>query len=185
MAGRTTRCRRASSAGRRSTRSSGVAILSGRVHLRPHRPAGLVGWVPLQSVRMTKAPSTVDEYIASFPAEIRRLLEAVRSTVLAAVPHGEERISYRIPAVFSSGVVVYYAAFKNHIGLYPPVSDPVVRAKVAKYAGPKGNLQFPYSEPLPLRLIAQVAKARHAANLERSAARGEKKRPGGTKKGDA
>lgn len=133
---------------------------------------------------MTKTPSTVDEYIASFPVETRKLLQAVRSTVLAAVPHGEERISYKMPAVFSSGVVVYYAAFKSHIGLYPPVSDPVVRAKVAKYAGPKGNLQFPYTEPLPLRLIAQVAKARLAANLGRSTARG-RKGPGGSREGEA
>ena len=133
---------------------------------------------------MTDAPSSVDEYIAGFPAEIRRSLESVRSTVLAAVPGGEERISYKMPAVFSSGVVVYFAAFKNHIGLYPPVADPATRARVATFAGPKGNLQFPYSQPLPLDLIAEVAKARLAANLAKTAATGAKRRSR-AKEGDA
>ena len=94
----------------------------------------------------------------------------VRATVLAAVPGGEERISYGMPAVFRHGVVVYYAAFRKHIGLYPPVSDPVVKAKVAAYAGPKGNLQFPLRDAMPLALIAEVAKARLAENLLRVAA---------------
>lgn len=125
--------------------------------------------------KMSAEPSPVDAYIAGFPRDIQVLLGAVRTTVLAAVPQGEERISYRMPAVFSSGVVVYYAAFKNHIGLYPPVADPAVRAKVARYAGPKGNLQFPYGEPLPLELIAEVAKARLAANLAKNAPKGIKR----------
>lgn len=119
---------------------------------------------------MTERSALVDQYIGGFSAERRKLLEAVRAEVLAAVPNGEERISYQMPAVFSSGVVVYYAAFKNHIGLYPPVDDPVVRKLVAKYAGPKGNLQFPYTEPLPLELIAQVARARLKQNLEKASA---------------
>lgn len=125
---------------------------------------------------MNEAPSTVDEYIAGFPTEIRERLESVRTAVLAAVPHGEERISYRMPAVFHRGVVVYYAAFKNHIGLYPPVSDPAVRARVAKYAGPKGNLQFPFGEPLPLDLIAEVVASRLVQNLAKSTARRAGKR---------
>lgn len=81
-----------------------------------------------------------------------------------AVPGGEERISYRMPAMFKHGVVIYYAAFKRHLGVFPPVSDPEVKAKVSRYAGPKGNLQFPYSEPIPYDLIAEVAKARLAQN---------------------
>ena len=91
--------------------------------------------------------------------------KAVRAAVLAVVPDGEERISYRMPAIFQHGVVVYYAAFKEHIGLYPPVATPALRTKAAKYAGPKGNLQFPHADALPLDLIAQIARARLAANL--------------------
>ena len=110
------------------------------------------------------APASVDAYIASFPDEIRVRLKAVRAAVLTAVPDGEERISYRMPAIFQNGVVAYYAAFKEHIGLYPPVATAALRKKAEKYAGPKGNLQFPHDKPLPLELIAQVAQARLKSN---------------------
>lgn len=120
---------------------------------------------------MTTVPSTVDEYIAGFPPEIRERLAAVRAAVLAEVADGEERISYRMPAVFQHGVVVYFAAFKRHIGLFPPVEDPAVRAQVAPYAGPKGNLQFPYDQAIPHPLIAAVVEARLVANLAKAAAR--------------
>jgi len=114
---------------------------------------------------MNAAPQPVDEYIQSFPSATRKVLESVRATVLASVPGGEERLSYRMPAVFFNGVVVYYAAFKKHLGLFPPVQDPAVRAMVAQYAGPKGNLQFPLAAPIPLELVAQVVQARLAANM--------------------
>jgi uncharacterized protein YdhG (YjbR/CyaY superfamily) len=117
---------------------------------------------------MDATPQTVAEYIQSFPPDTRAVLESVRNTVLASVPGGEERLSYRMPAVFLNGVVVYYAAFKKHLGVFPPVQNPAVRAKVAKYAGPKGNLQFPFAEPIPLDLIAQVVKARLASNLAKA-----------------
>ena len=121
------------------------------------------------------AIASVDEYIAGFPADIQAVLRAVRATVRAAAPGAEERISYRMPAVFQDGVVVYFAAFKRHIGLFPPVEDPAVRAQVAPYAGPKGNLQFPYDQPIPHQLIAAVVEARLVANLAKAAAR--RKRP--------
>ena len=123
---------------------------------------------------MGAAPQSVDEYIQTFPPEIRSVLESVRKAVLAVVPGGQERLSYRMPAVFLNGVVVYYAAFKKHVGLFPPVQDPVVRARVAQYAGPKGNLQFPYSEPVPLDLIALVAQTRLESNLTKAPKNGSK-----------
>ena len=97
----------------------------------------------------------IDEYIAAFPTEVQRVLCTVRATVRAAAPDAVERISYRMPAFFQDGVVVYFAAFKKHIGMFPPVADPVVRARASRYAGPKGNLQFPLSEPMPLALITE------------------------------
>lgn len=117
---------------------------------------------------MPEAPTTVDEYIAAFEPEIAQRLEAVRATVRSLVPQGEERISYRMPAVFQGGVVVYWAAFKHHIGVFPPVDDPGLREKVACYAGPKGNLQFPHRDPLPLALIAEVVQARLMSNLAKA-----------------
>lgn len=117
---------------------------------------------------MNPAPQTVDDYIGGFPPETRAILQAVRAAVLRAAPGATERISYRMPAVFLNGVVVYYAAFKNHLGVFPPVEDADVKAKVAPYAGPKGNLQFPYSSPIPYDLLAEVVKARLRANLSKA-----------------
>jgi len=124
---------------------------------------------------MNPPAADVDDYIRQFPADIQKLLAAVRAAARSAAPHAEERISYRMPALFQDGAVVYFAAFKRHIGMYPPVEDPAVRAKVARYAGPKGNLQFPYDEPMPLDLIAAVVRARLAANVSKAAAKGAKK----------
>jgi uncharacterized protein YdhG (YjbR/CyaY superfamily) len=120
---------------------------------------------------MSKLAQTVDDYISTFSPEIRARLEAVRAAVRRAVPDGEERISYRMPAVFQHGAIVYYAAFKHHIGLYPPVEDAQLMAQVARFAGPKGNLQFPYSQPIPCELIAAVAATRLRANLARGTSR--------------
>jgi uncharacterized protein YdhG (YjbR/CyaY superfamily) len=117
---------------------------------------------------MNALPANVDQYIASFPAEVQAVLHAVRATIRQAAPQAEERISYRMPAVFQNGVVVYFGAFKRHLGLFPPVDDPQVRARVAEYAGPKGNLQFPYDQPIPHELIAAVVKSRLEANLARA-----------------
>lgn len=109
-------------------------------------------------------PSTVADYIASSPVDVRPILERIRQTVRKAAPNAEERISYRMPAFFQDGVLIYFAAFKKHIGLFPPVRDEALRQLVAKYAGPKGNLQFPLSEPIPYGLITKIVKARLKAN---------------------
>lgn len=120
---------------------------------------------------MSAVPVTVDEYIEAFPAPVQAVLRAVRSAVREAAPDAEERISYRMPAFFQHGVVVYFGAFKNHLGLFPPVREPMLIAQVAPYAGPKGNLRFPYSEPMPLELIAAIVQARLKSNVARAAAK--------------
>ncbi|MGE0313400.1 MAG: iron chaperone [Lautropia sp.] len=119
---------------------------------------------------MNAVPATVDEYIEGFPADIQAVLRAVRVTVRQAAPSAEERISYRMPALFRHGAVVYFGAFKRHLGLFPPVEDPALLAQAARYVGPKGNLQFPYDEPIPHRLIAAVVQARLRANSAKAAA---------------
>ncbi|MFO1227048.1 iron chaperone [Roseateles sp.] len=113
--------------------------------------------------------AAVEAYIARCAPEVQAVLRAVRQTVRHAAPQAEERISYQMPALFQHGAVVYYGAFKQHLGLYPPVVDePALRERVARYAGPKGNLQFRYAEPLPLVLIADVVRARLAVNLAKA-----------------
>jgi uncharacterized protein YdhG (YjbR/CyaY superfamily) len=106
-------------------------------------------------------PKDIDEYIASFSPEIRAILGRIRSTIRAAAPGAQETISYGIPAFRQNGIVVYFAAFKRHIGLYPPVrGDARLRKAVSVYAGKKGNLQFPLDRPIPYGLIKKIVKFR-------------------------
>jgi uncharacterized protein YdhG (YjbR/CyaY superfamily) len=114
-------------------------------------------------------PKTIDEYIASAPGEVQPILERIRLTVRKAAPRAEERISYRMPAFFLDGVLIYFAAFKKHIGVFPPVRDESLSAELSKYAGPKGNLQFPLSEPVPYGLITKIVKVRLRENRARKA----------------
>jgi uncharacterized protein YdhG (YjbR/CyaY superfamily) len=119
---------------------------------------------------MRTKPRTVDEYIASYPKEVIALLEQMRSTIKKAAPGAEECISYSIPAFKLNGMLVWYAAFKNHIGLYPRGSGIDVFAKeLSKYKTSKGTVQFSIDKPLPLSLIAKIVKYRVKENLGRTA----------------
>ncbi|RFO96200.1 hypothetical protein DIC66_14475 [Rhodoferax lacus] len=111
-------------------------------------------------------PATIDEYIEAFPPEVQSILRRVRQVVRAAAPEAQEVISYRMPALKQAGVLVYFAAFKSHIGLYPPVSgDPEIAKAIAPYAGEKGNLRFPFAQPIPYDLIARITALRLKQNL--------------------
>ena len=117
-------------------------------------------------------PSPIDAYIGAQPEAVRPLLEQVRATVRRAAPEATEVISYRIPAFRQKGVLVYFAAFKRHIGFYPPVrGDAALEAAVAPYAGEKGNLRFPLDQPLPLDLIERITLLRLAQDTARDADR--------------
>jgi uncharacterized protein YdhG (YjbR/CyaY superfamily) len=115
-------------------------------------------------------PETIDEYIALFPPEIQEILEKIRATVRRAAPDADERISYAIPAFAQHGILVYFAAFRNHIGFYPPVKgDAALEKAVSKYAGEKGNLRFPLDEPIPYSLIARIVRLRVKQNKAKQA----------------
>lgn len=106
-------------------------------------------------------PRDMDEYVSGFSPEVRLILEQIRSTIRRAAPGAQETISYQIPAFRQNGVLVYYAAFKKHIGFYPPVrGDAALEKAVGRYAGEKGNLRFPLDEPIPYALIARIVKLR-------------------------
>jgi len=115
-------------------------------------------------------PQSIDHYIALCPPEVRPSLRKLRSTVKrAAPPETEELISYRMPAFALHGILVYFAAFKNHIGMFPPIrGDARLEAAVAKYAGPKGNLKFPLDQPIPHALVAKIVKFRVKQNLSKT-----------------
>ena len=117
-------------------------------------------------------PRDVDEYIAGFDPEVQAILQRVRAVVRDAAPQAREVISYRMPALRLHGVLVYFAAFKSHIGLYPPVrGDARLMKDVAPFAGEKGNLRFPYDQPIPYDLIARVTAARMKEDQARLPAR--------------
>jgi len=114
--------------------------------------------------------NSIDAYIAACSPGVRPALRKLRATIRrAAPPDAQEMISYRMPAFALHGMLVYFAAFKNHIGLYPPVrGDAKLEAAAAKYAGPKGNLKFPLDQAIPYTLIARIVRLRVKQNLEKS-----------------
>ena len=104
-------------------------------------------------------PKNIDEYIAAFSPEVQTILERIRQTIHQAAPEADETISYMMPAFTQSGILVYFAAFKNHIGLYPPIrGDVSLEEAIAPYAGEKGNLRFPLDQPIPYDLIGRIVK---------------------------
>jgi uncharacterized protein YdhG (YjbR/CyaY superfamily) len=117
----------------------------------------------------------IDDYIAGFPPKTRTALRKVRAALRKAAPKAEETISYRIPALRGNGMLVYFAGFKNHIGMFPPVrSDARLVAALAPYRGPKGNLRFPLTEPMPLALITRIGKLRAKQDREKADAKRRK-----------
>jgi len=122
-------------------------------------------------------PKDANSYIASFPKDHEALLKKVQRTIRAAAPNATEVISYNMPAYRQNGMLVYFAGFKHHIGLYPPVrGNAALEKAAAKYAGPKGNLQFRYDEPLPLSLITRIVRHNVKQDLARAAGKKKPKR---------
>lgn len=114
----------------------------------------------------------VSAYIAAFAPDVRAVLERIRRTARAAAPSAQELVSYRMPALRQGGILIYFAAFKSHIGVFPPVSgDAELEKDLAPYAGPKGNLRFPLDRPIPYGLIARIVRLRVEQNAVRAAAR--------------
>ena len=108
-----------------------------------------------------RKPNSVDEYIAWFPVATQKLLQQMRATIKKAAPQAEEGIGYAMPAYKQNGVLVYFAAFENHIGFYPTGSGVAeFKRELARYKSGKGSIQFPVDEPLPLKLVADIVKFR-------------------------
>lgn len=109
--------------------------------------------------------TSIDEYIAAFPEETQKILEALRAVIKAAVPEAKEKISYQMPTFDLNGNLVHFAAFKNHIGFYPtPSGIEAFKQELSGYAGAKGSVQFPINQPLPLGLIRRIVEYRVAEN---------------------
>lgn len=116
----------------------------------------------------TTVPKNIDEYIAGFPEEVGIKLEKLRQTVNKAAPGAEELISYQMPAFKYHGMLVFFAAFKNHIGFYAtPTGHAAFKKELSVYKEGKGSVQFPLDQPLPLSLVSKIVKFRVKQNLER------------------
>lgn len=123
----------------------------------------------------TSSPKTVDEYIAGYPADVQKLLQKVRATIRKAAPAAQEKISYQMPTFTLNGNLVYFGAFKEHIGFYPvPTGIEKFKKELSAYKGAKGSVQFPFNKPMPYALIAKIVKFRVKENLAKAKDKGKK-----------
>ena len=124
----------------------------------------------------TNAPKNIDDYIADFPADVQEVLQKIRITIKKAAPKAEEAISYKIPTFNLKGqYLIYFAAYKKHIGLYPvPSGDEEFNQEISIYQAGKGTLRFPLDKPIPYKLISKIVKIRAKENSAKAAAKGKK-----------
>lgn len=119
----------------------------------------------------------IDKYIAGFPRSTQKLLEQLRATITKAAPLAEEVISYGMPAFKLKGMLVWFAAHTNHIGLYPRVSGiDAFKKELSIYKWAKGSVQFPLDKPLPIGLITKIVRFRANENLQRAGTNVKKKK---------
>jgi uncharacterized protein YdhG (YjbR/CyaY superfamily) len=113
--------------------------------------------------------TTVDEYIASFPPDVQRTLQAVRGAMRKAAPDTEEAISYGIPTFKLDGrYLIYFAGWKHHVSIYPiPEGDDALQRELEPYKAAKGTLRFPLDRPMPLDLIERLTAAAYRARRGR------------------
>ena len=123
------------------------------------------------------APKTIDEYIAAFPTDVQEILQKIRMTIRKAAPDAEETISYQMPTFNLNGsYLVYFAAYKKHIGLYPaPIGNAEFEEEMSVYGAGQGTVKFPLDKPIPFDLISKIVNFRAKENLERAEAKRKKK----------
>ena len=122
---------------------------------------------------------TVDEYLAAFPIKTKRILKEFRKTIKQTAPQAEEVISYNMPAFKLNGMLVWYAAYKKHIGFYPTSSPiKVFKEELVDYKTSKGAIQFPIEKAMPVVLIKKIVKFRINENLEKVKIKEKKNKPG-------
>ncbi|MDB5191311.1 MAG: hypothetical protein JWQ96_874 [Segetibacter sp.] len=120
---------------------------------------------------ITTKPTDINEYIASFPKNVQEVMQQVRETIKKAAPGAEEGIGYAIPVFkLNKTYVVYFAGYKNHIGLYPaPTGMEAFKQDFVGYKTGKGSVQFPLDKPMPLDLIMKIVKFRVKEAMEKTA----------------
>ena len=128
-------------------------------------------------MKTSKTVRTIDEYIVGFPKDIQELLEKIRGTIRKAAPDAEEAISYNMPTFRLNGYLIYFAAYKEHIAIYPaPRGNEEFKEELASYEGGKGTVRFPLRKPIPFDLIRRIVKFRVKVNQARVTERSNKKK---------
>ena len=113
-------------------------------------------------------PETVDQYIAAFPADVKKRMQQLRKTIKAGAPKADELISYQMPGYKYFGMLVYFAAYKNHIGFYPGTGGLLEFYKeLSSFKSAKGSVQFPHDRPIPYDMISKIVKFRVKQNEEK------------------
>jgi uncharacterized protein YdhG (YjbR/CyaY superfamily) len=113
-----------------------------------------------------KGFKTIDEYIAKFPVNVQSILEELRRAIRESAPEAEETISYQMPAFKLNGIVVWLAAYKNHIGFYPKTSAiEEFKPELSDYEVSKGTIRFPLDKQIPLDLVKKIVRYRVKENL--------------------
>ena len=114
------------------------------------------------------ALETVDQYIAAFPTDVKKRMQQLRKTIKAAAPKADEMISYQMAGYKYFGMLVYFAAYKNHIGFYPGAGGVLeFYKKLSSFKSAKGSVQFPHDRPIPYEVISKVVKFRVKQNEEK------------------
>ena len=120
---------------------------------------------------------TVDDYIALQPAAVQKKLKEIRKAIKKAAPGAEEKISYGMPAYTLKGMLIYFAAHRNHIGLYPyPSAMEAFREEISKYKASKGTIHFGFDQPVPLDLIYEIVRFRVEENMIKEELKMKKKK---------
>ena len=121
-------------------------------------------------------PNSMDQYIAGFPEEIQEILTKIRLTIRRAAPDAEETMSYQMPTLTLKGILVSFAAYKNHIGLYPaPAGTEKFNKELSVYRTGKSSVRFPLDKPIPFDLISRIVKLRVKDDLNRAEAKVKRK----------
>jgi uncharacterized protein YdhG (YjbR/CyaY superfamily) len=119
-------------------------------------------------MKTEKAPKTTDEYIAEFPQDVQALLKELRQAIKEAAPQAKETISYQMPAFKQKGILVWFGAFKDHIGFFPKASAvEAFKKELVGFITSKGTVQFVLDKPIPLGLVKEMVRFRVKENLNK------------------
>ena len=111
--------------------------------------------------------TTFDEYCGQFPEDVRQILVKIRATIKESAPEATERISYQMPAFFQNGGLIWFGAYRRHIGIYPRTAGMMELPELSAYKGTKGSVHFPLDKPMPYELIRKIVKMRLTENQKK------------------